>query len=99
VVFAGATHEFEVIAEGFDAAIGPAVSSTSSSRRSGVNVLPKDLPAASANSQLCPRPREMAAARESGRVEGRVMPPYARWLPFAEHPELIGAEQHGRRPA
>jgi hypothetical protein len=37
----------------------------------------------------------MAAARESGRVEGRVMPPYARLLPFDENPELVGAEQHG----
>jgi hypothetical protein len=39
----------------------------------------------------------MVAARESGRVEGRAIAPYARLLPFAEHPELTGAEQHGRR--
>src|SRR4030088_326723 len=32
----------------------------------------------------------MAAARESGRGEGRVMPPYAPLLPFAENPEFVG---------
>jgi hypothetical protein len=37
----------------------------------------------------------MVAVRESGRVEGRTIAPYARLQPFAENSELVGVSNKG----